>query len=89
MVARREWTREWFDASILSDEIVTSAAVLEELERGAFPGRSAAILMIQEITPLQINDDIRQIVCEYIDRKLMPADPSGDALHLAIASFYG
>ena len=89
MVARRQWTREWFDTSILFDEIVTSAAVLEELERGAFPGRADAILMIQEITPLQITDDIRQIVREYIDRKLMPADPSGDALHLAVASFYG
>lgn len=89
MVARRQWTREWFDTSIQTDEIVTSAAVLEELERGAFPGRVEAILMIQEITPLQITADIRQIVREYIDRKLMPADPSGDALHLAVASFYG
>ena len=89
MVARRQWTREWFDTSILSDEIVTSAAVLEELERGAFPGRADAILMIQEITPLQINEDIRRIVREYIARKLMPADPSGDAFHLAVASFYG
>ena len=89
MVARRQWTREWFDTSILSDEIVTSAAVLEELERGMFPGRTDAISMIQEITPLQITDEIRQIVREYIDRKLMPADPSGDALHLAVASFYG
>ena len=89
MVARRQWTREWFDRSILFDEIVTSAAVLDELERGTFPGRADAILLIQKITPLQITEDIRQIVREYIDRKLMPADPSGDALHLAIASFYG
>ena len=89
MVARRQWTREWFDTAILFDEIVTSAAVLEELERGEFPGRADAILMTREITPLQITDDIRQIVREYIDRKLMPADPSGDALHLAVASFYG
>jgi hypothetical protein len=89
MVARRQWTREWFDRSILSDEIVTSAAVLDELERGTFPGRADAILLVQKITPLQITEDVRQIVLEYIDRKLMPADPSGDALHLAIASFYG
>lgn len=75
--------------SILSDEIITSAAVLDELERGTFPGRADAILLIQKITPLQITEDVRQIVREYIDRKLMPADPSGDASHLAIASFYG
>lgn len=52
MVARRQWTREWFDMSILSDEIFTSAAVLDELERGTFPGRADAILLIQKITPL-------------------------------------
>ena len=89
MVARRLWTREWFDKSILSDEFVTSAAVLEELERGSFPGRAEAISMIREIQPLQITEDIRHIMRDYIARKLMPADPSGDALHLAVASFYG
>jgi predicted nucleic acid-binding protein len=45
--------------------------------------------MIEGLTPLQITEDIRQIVREYIARRLMPADPSGDALHLAIASYYG
>ncbi len=42
MVARREWTREWFDVAIANDELVTSAAVLDELERGDFPGRDEA-----------------------------------------------
>jgi len=32
MVARRQWTRKWFDAAISTDEIVTSPAVLDELE---------------------------------------------------------
>jgi hypothetical protein len=46
MVARRQWRREWFDLSILSDEIVISAVVLDELERGTFPGRTDAILLM-------------------------------------------
>lgn len=45
--------------------------------------------MTEGLTPLQITEDIRQIVREYITRQPMPADPSGDALHLAIASYYG
>ena len=89
MVARRQWTREWFDAAIGRDELVTSAAVLDELERGEFPGRADAIQLVSKLTPLQISDEIVEIVREYIARKLMPADPSGDALHLAIASYYG
>ncbi len=88
MAARRQWTREWLDAVPDSDELVTSAAVLEELERGRFPGREDAIAMVQSLTPLHISAEILEIVREYIERKLMPVDPSGDALHLAIASFY-
>jgi hypothetical protein len=89
MVSRRLWTREWFDASEGIDQLVTSSAVLEELERGDFPNREAAIEMIAGLSPLPITDEIREIVQEYIKRLLMPADPSGDALHLALASFYG
>jgi len=86
MVSRRLWTREWFDASKGIDQLVTSSAVLEELERGDFPNREAAIEMIAALSPLPITDGIREIVQEYIKRLLMPADPSGDALHLALAS---
>jgi hypothetical protein len=88
MVARRLWTREWFDRAVVRDVLVTSAAVLEELERGEFPGREDAVRMIENLVPLQISIEVREIVREYIDRQLMPADPSGDALHLAVASFY-
>jgi len=121
MVARRQWTREWFDAAVARVELVTSAAVLDELERGDFPGRTDAMAMIQELSPLRIGQRVRtlgilsgglssdypgysqsqgkipplivpavlkEIVKEYIDRQLMPADPSGDALHLALASYY-
>jgi len=88
MVARRQWTRDWFDTALKSNELVTSAAVLDELKRGTFPGRENAIEMIQRITPLQVSADVVEIVREYIERKLMPIDPSGDALHLAVASFH-
>lgn len=89
MVSRRLWTREWFDASNQVDELVTSSAVLEELEKGDFPGREDAMELIAGLSPLPIVDKIREIVHEYIERLLMPADPSGDALHLALASYYG
>lgn len=87
-VARRQWTRQWFDVAIKADEIVTSAAVLQELQRGNFPGKPDAIAMITSLDALAITDDVLQIVDEYIDRKLMPRDPAGDAMHLAIASYH-
>ena len=88
MVARRKWTREWFDAASKTEELVTSAAVLIELERGLFPGRTDAIDMIADLIPLAITDEVEKIVEAYISSLLMPSDPSGDALHLALASFY-
>jgi hypothetical protein len=57
MVSRRLWTREWFDASVGFDQLVTSSAVLEELERGDFPNREAAIEMIAALSPLPITDE--------------------------------
>lgn len=88
MIARRNWTRDWFDTSSRMKELVTSTAVLMELERGAFPGRVDAIKLISNLTPLAVTSEVEQIVREYISRLLMPSDPSGDALHLALASYY-
>ena len=89
MVARREWTRNWYDYALNVHDLVTSAAVLTELQKGNFPGKQAAISMIASLTPLAINDEVQTIASEYIERLLMPSDPTGDALHLALASYYG
>lgn len=44
--------------------------------------------MLETIVMLEINDAVTEIVEAYIAHKLMPADPFGDALHLAIASYH-
>ncbi len=38
---------------------------------------------------LEISTDVRDIARIYVERLLMPQDADGDALHLAITSFYG
>jgi predicted nucleic acid-binding protein len=88
MIARRDWTRRWFDAAWKTDRIVTSAAVLSELENGNFPAREQAIYMLDDIELLSIDDAIAEIVDAYAKHKLMPKDPFGDALHLALASYH-
>jgi hypothetical protein len=37
---------------------------------------------------LRVNEAIAEIVNSYIRHKLMPGDPGGDALHLALASYH-
>lgn len=42
MVARREWTRDWWDNQRHHYELVTSAAVIEELSQGNYPSKEQA-----------------------------------------------
>lgn len=44
--------------------------------------------LIASLELLDINDDVERIAETYIERRVMPNDPGGDALHLAIASYY-
>jgi hypothetical protein len=88
MVARRDWTRRWFDVAVTSDRIVSSVAVLDELRRGDFPGRDDCLAMLDTIEMLELDDPVFEIVEAYLANKLMPSDPFGDALHLALASYH-
>jgi hypothetical protein len=88
MLARRSWTREWWDDHRSHFDLVTSEAVLDELENGEFPQKSDALVLMQSIPLLEINEAIGEIVAAYIKHHVMPADPVGDALHLALASFH-
>jgi predicted nucleic acid-binding protein len=88
MVARRNWTRKWWDLARQNDELFTSPAVIAELRRGNFPSKTDALNLIQDLSLLQINEPIIDIVQAYISHRLMPRNPEGDALHLALASYH-
>lgn len=88
MVARRDWTREWWGEHLPAYDGYTSEAVLEELQGGSFPGKEDALKLVDGLPLLEINEPIADIVETYIVHQVMPKDPVGDALHLAIASFH-
>lgn len=88
MVARRNWTRAWWAAASSRDEIVTSEAVLEELAAGDHPRRADCLTMVESLPLLGIESAIAETVEAYIAHHVMPRDPGGDALHLALASHY-
>lgn len=88
IVARRDWTRRWWDGAMERYELVTSPAVLDELA-GGLPERGAMRLdLVRDLPLLPIEPAILEIVQAYIRYKLMPADPGGDAMHLALASYH-
>jgi PIN domain len=88
MIARRQWTREWWDIHRIDYDVFTSEAVISELENGAFPQKDDALALIEELPLLDVEEPIADITEAYINRHVMPADPAGDALHLALASFH-
>ncbi len=88
IVARREWTRQWWSTAAGRYELVTSPAVLDELAHGP-PERSPDWLALLAALPvLAVEPAVGEIVATYVRHQVMPADPGGDALHLALASFH-
>ena len=88
VIAMRDWTRQWWDSRRQRYEIVTSTAVLAELDTGSLPHRDDALSMALRLPAIPIEDEIGEIVKVYVKHQVMPSDPLGDALHLALASFH-
>lgn len=88
-LARNRWTREWWQTLSPHFDLHSSAAVIVELERGTIEElKTQRIELVSDLPLLEITDDVRQVGRIYIERMLMPQDAAGDALHLALASFY-
>jgi len=88
IVARRQWTREWWDAAQGRHELVTSEAVVDELAQGRSDRVADRLALVADLPRLEVVPEVADIVEAYVRHRLMPADPAGDALHLAIASYH-
>ncbi len=88
MIARRNWTRAWWDSRRQAYQLVTSVAVVDELQAGRFPNQDQVLALLIDISLVPVEPAIIEIVETYIQRMVMPRDPTGDALHLALASYH-
>ena len=89
MVARRNWTRAFWDSRRGEYELVTSDAVFDELAR-AVPRKGEAILdLLRGLDLLARTPEVMALAQHYIEQKVMPRGLYGDALHLALASWHG
>lgn len=84
---RRKWTREWWHLPREGQQWVTSAVVVEELERIPDPARrDAALALVRPLEQLDYTVEVAEVVAVYLQHKLMPREAVGDADHLALAS---
>jgi predicted nucleic acid-binding protein len=88
MIARRDWTKQWWNRASVRDELVTSEAVVNELDRGGHPRRAECLALLSGLRILAVNSAITETVEAHVSHQVMPRDPPGDALHLALASHY-
>ena len=87
--ARRKWTRQWWANPKPEQLLVTSVVVFEELERIPDAARrEKSLALVRPLEQLDYTVEIAEIAEVYVHHKLMPAEATGDADHLALASFY-
>ena len=82
---RRENTREWWLEQLSLYEAWISDAVVLELEKGGWPGREAALSLVEPLRRLAIDEEISAVARRCVAELLVPAELGGDALHLAVA----
>ena len=87
MIARRNWTRQWWDSAATHYDLFTSVAVIEELSKGDYPSKTETLQLVRTLPLLPLEPPVRDIAKAYIVHEIMPRDVAGDALHLAIASY--
>ena len=88
IIARRDWSRQLIDELRTEYFMVTSPAVLTELSRGNKPHKDQSHKLALSFPELEVNQQIKEMVAVYLKHLIMPKDPLGDALHLALASFH-
>jgi len=86
--ARTNWTREWWSEYAGACDLISSAATIAELSRGESDLVDKRTRLLEDVPLLPITDEIEEIANIYISKMVMPRDPQGDALHLAVASFH-
>ncbi len=88
ILARKNWTQHWWDFKREAYHVFTSLAVLDELNQGDYVTKNQAIALLDEVPVLKMEAAVAEIVEAYIHHSVMPTDPAGDALHLALASYH-
>ena len=83
-----ERTKEWWNKEKSSYDLFMSDFVVEELNEGSYPYKDLTTTLLSEVTILEPNKIIQEIVDVYIKNTLMPSSDIRDAIHLAYTSYY-
>nr|VFJ50291.1 MAG: PIN domain-containing protein [Candidatus Kentron sp. DK] len=88
VIAMRDWTRRWWKEHSSGFSLVTSTAVFDELKKGDKSHKQDALALALTLPAISPTNEIEEIMRVYFAHHLMPRDPLGDAMHLALASYH-
>lgn len=83
-----EVTRKWWEEERSNFELYVSEESIVELSNGDYPNKQKLMHCVSEIQILQPDTRVFEIAQVYLDNYLMPRSLTGDAIHLAYASYY-
>jgi hypothetical protein len=72
IVAMRDWTRQFWDERRGDYDLVTSAAVLDELRKGGAHHKKPALDLALTLPLIPGGNEIAEIVRAYVKHKIMP-----------------
>jgi len=81
-------TKRWWNEERHNFDVWISEETIAELSAGDYPNKTRIIEFISQIPVLTPDRSLASIVRVYLDNYLMPQKLTGDALHLAYASYY-
>jgi len=85
---RRDLTIRWWEHELSEYEAFSSVLVERELERIAEPHRSGYLNLLKRFENLELVDEVAILAEGYIERGIFHRKFIGDAIHVAMASFY-
>src|ERR1039458_10654223 len=88
MVASCEWTRDWWDNCRQDYNLVTGAAVIEELSEGNHPLKAQKVALLDGLTLLPATEEVNRIAKAYNNFKAMPHDTKGAPPPLVLSSAF-
>jgi hypothetical protein len=88
VISRRAWTREWWASAADTYNRLTSEIVVEELSAGTSKFVPLRLALLKDLPELGVTAHVEAVARTYIQNKLMPRHPGGDAFHLALASYF-
>ncbi len=62
MQARREWTREWWATSTVTEDLVSSLGVIIELSATPEPKKTECLKLIEALPLLDVTEEVDDLV---------------------------